>query len=261
MRYLYRYSSLSDRGLENSQRFENAERLFTTSELLFSSSANFNDPFDSSLSPTLLEGTDEEYTKYFINIFRKMRPSAPIPEIEVEVRGIIESGRHRDKNIRDSVMENAQKIIHSAGVLSLSRTARHPLMWSHYADSHRGFCVQFAHSNEPFFGGALPVAYADKIPCISHIRDTSRTQTVVNLLTKASFWSYEREWRIIQHEGGPGFYAFEPRLLTGVIFGLRTSSKDREQIVGWLQKHKSQPQLFEARKDRFRYWIRLSKIK
>ena len=41
------------------------------------------------------------------------------------------------------------------------------------------------------------------------------------LPTKSSQWSYECEWRLIRHNGGPGVDRFRPDDLTGIILKRR----------------------------------------
>lgn len=86
---------------------------------------------------------------------------------------------------------------------------KNKLMWSHYADSHKGFCIEYdyslmdidAHTILP-----LPVVYSDERPLISWKAAFDNTpenleeavaQFTKGLLTKDSIWSYENEWRIL----------------------------------------------------------------
>ena len=60
--------------------------------------------------------------------------------------------------MRDSL----QKEVDACGILSLCAKNDDILMWSHYASSHRGICLEFkAGDNDPFFAYALPVTYPD----------------------------------------------------------------------------------------------------
>lgn len=86
---------------------------------------------------------------------------------------------------------------------------KNKLMWSHYADSHKGFCIEYdyslmdidAHTILP-----LPVVYSGERPLISWKAAFDNTpenleeavaQFTKGLLTKDSIWSYENEWRIL----------------------------------------------------------------
>lgn len=67
-------------------------------------------------------------------------------------------------------------------------------MWSHYADNHRGICLEFDTAN-PLFSEALGVVYCSEYPrWLPHEMERIAFEM---LLTKAEDWKYEREFRII----------------------------------------------------------------
>ena len=91
----------------------------------------------------------------------------------------------------------------------LCTSYKNRLMWSHYADSHKGFCVEYDFSEpnaETLNMLPLPVMYSEKRPLIpweaafektpENMEETWR-QLAIGLLTKDSEWSYENEWRIL----------------------------------------------------------------
>ena len=100
-------------------------------------------------------------------------------------------------------------------------------MWSHYAGSFKGLCLEFSVRNE-LFCGALPVDYLDTYPLFS-VAATDEDANLRPLLTKSVAWSYENEFRLIASEqplvltGVPtanqGFLPLPERALTSVIVG------------------------------------------
>lgn len=125
--------------------------------------------------------------------------------------------------------------IDGSGILSFSLTGKEPLMWSHYADGHKGFCVgydrklieEYIDSQEPplLMGGNPPVIfdhlityspvpdYIDRI-CIYLENELNGKPidldhlfvdlVVVSILaTKSEHWKYEKEARIIRSKPGP----------------------------------------------------------
>lgn len=65
------------------------------------------------------------------------------------------------------------------------------LMWSHYADQHRGCCIAFKTNALKIF----PVEYVDKRPLLCS-EDIEIQMTSV--LKKHTSWSYEQEWRYLK---------------------------------------------------------------
>lgn len=76
------------------------------------------------------------------------------------------------------------------------------LMWSHYADSHKGVVMKFDTSCKPFTNGCLKkMIYSDKRFDFS-IPDNSKPLDIENLVkrllsTKGKDWNYEQEERLI----------------------------------------------------------------
>lgn len=85
-------------------------------------------------------------------------------------------------------------------------------MWSHYADSHKGFCVKYSTNFENndhknlINCGFLPVIYTSRVPTITFkdfkilldLRNDFMTNSSIlkkiykSLITKSSFWNYEK---------------------------------------------------------------------
>jgi hypothetical protein len=90
-------------------------------------------------------------------------------------------------------------------------------MWSHYADHHRGFCVEYDTSREniknreEIICSLFPVTYTSKVPILSvsnltkidldseyvEINKALMKSIYKTYMTKSRFWSYEKEWRLI----------------------------------------------------------------
>lgn len=76
------------------------------------------------------------------------------------------------------------------------------LMWSHYANSHKGVVIEFDTSYKPFINGCLKeMLYSDKRFDFS-IKDFKNASDMENLVkklltTKGNDWIYEQEWRLI----------------------------------------------------------------
>lgn len=93
----------------------------------------------------------------------------------------------------------------------LTEHANNRLMWSHYADSHRGICIEYDFSNfSAFLDQSLfaPVIYSSKRPqftkqLLDHLNHNQlnlqdRRYLTSALFTKDTIWEYESEWRILK---------------------------------------------------------------
>jgi len=235
---LYRY-----RHLQGDHR-EWTKRIITDSVLYFANPLSFNDPFDckvryrSSLSPKQLKlKYSNLLKKNLLKLNRKMRR-----------RKVVADLASLNPNEFIAQMENGlQDTVNRIGVLSLSATNRNILLWSHYAAGHTGICLKFrATNNTDFFGYSQPVEYSPNYPEIDLLNNSPDEQVQAFLLTKAIDWKYEEEWRIIDHEKGPGDKKFPQEMLLEVIFGARMEQKDKSAIVEWVRDRNTSIQLSQT---------------
>ena len=144
-------------------------------------------------------------------------------------------------------------------VCCFSVSAQNHLMWSHYADHHRGVCLLYdfpaeyipsrysSETGDPFYMvGCASVDYGEnefyKWLFEGDINDPISSQPTVNaaaklLVSKAPCWSYEEEVRLIMSQ--PGFVGYDRNHLTQVIFGLRTPERQMALIRSLLRKQNS----------------------
>lgn len=115
------------------------------------------------------------------------------------------------------------------------------LMWSHYADGHHGFCIEYDYSelNELTSNALpLPVVYSPKRPLIpweaaldnsaENVRQAT-AQITSGLLVKDIAWAYENEWRIlIDAKQNPNIKM--PKI-TCIYLGVNISQTNRNKIL------------------------------
>lgn len=140
------------------------------------------------------------------------------------------------KRIVSDISSCTEKIIDSRGVLTLSGRWDSQLMWSHYADSHRGFCIEYdATDNRCKFIDKIDYL-GDRRIRVSDLcawklrRDTCGLEGFVRsaYFFKAKDWAYEEEWRDISSRTGVHSAPFR---VSGIIFGMRCPSQVRSAIM------------------------------
>ncbi len=252
---LYKYRSWSDK---------NHKRLLTHGELFFASPRSFNDPFDRGIHPNLLAGTDEQWDKYY----EKSLGAEVDPVKKGQKKRTLDILSQARKNPRD--VENTlswdidewmreQSYLDNTGILTLSATSEDVVLWSHYADSHKGFCVGFDFSEvtrlcESYALGKnmkcyqFDVAYTTEFPIYPFIDlfDDSGSTSKKMFATKHKNWEYEQEWRIV-FTYGTNIRIHIPRsVIRSVIFGWEMPLEDQEEITSILRYLDSDIDLFKA---------------
>jgi hypothetical protein len=109
------------------------------------------------------------------------------------------------------------------------------LMWGHYADGHRGYCLEFDTTKDPVFTKARQVRYDTALPRLGNelFMTASIEAAMKLLLTKGDCWEYEKEWRIF-HRQAQHLYGFGSSLKS-VYFGSKMSIELRQMIASLLE--------------------------
>jgi len=233
---------------------EHSEAFFLNNSIFFASPADFNDPFEGHIYPDT-KGTEEDYQK-FLTRMAHLRGISTEPDLSRWVRDNL--AKFRDDTTRDKWLRVTQaSVVERLAVYCLAETNDDILMWSHYSDGHRGFCLEFDCSDKTsLFGEARPVKYSDMYPVYNLFSGAPVDKFDAFLLTKSKRWEYEAEWRVvdIQSDGWtrrPGEYQYPPELLTGIIFGCLMSDGDKSTVRGWIEGRAKPVQLYQSnRKDR-----------
>jgi hypothetical protein len=185
-----------------------------------SKASALNDPLDCAI--TIDRGKLEESVRQ-----ATLDAGAIAPAVgQLDIRS---SDRKAFEQFRSQVLD----LLQNMGVCSLSAVSDSLLMWSHYAQHHRGFCVEYDSSEGTRLRElAREVLYSDDTPSFSakDITTCDGESALHKLwLTKASCWSYEREWRVIMAEGNKSFQA--PSTILSLAFGARMPESDRRMIA------------------------------
>jgi len=220
-KYLPKYLYLYDR-----MKGDYTRSIFLDNLIGFSSPLKFNDPFDSKI-PIKFDGNSEPYINSFLRNMNRHQKRV---------------FKKKTKNIDiNEASKKAQKQIltEDLSVLCLSVKYDDILMFSHYADKHKGFCLQFECRKDSNFATARKVCYSkkNKFPKINRLQDSNPKLLKGTLLVKSWNWQYEKEYRIILKKK-EGTKSFEGQCLTGVIFGCKMEPEDKKLIEGWINERK-----------------------
>jgi len=128
------------------------------------------------------------------------------------------------------------------GVLSLSEVWDSALMWSHYADHHRGICIEYdtTELSHPDigavnYGTSRNIKASDLIKWqLEGCAEAGKRVTSTHFFAKAPDWRYEKEWRDIAPASGVCPSRFR---VTGVHFGFRCDSSVLTAIVKLYSGH------------------------
>ncbi len=152
-----------------------------------------------------------------------------------------------DNDLAEADRKLSEDIDKKYRVGSICTDYRNRLMWSHYADSHKGFCIEYdfsAYCEEIRNMLILPVVYSDtrtKLPWDIAVAKDSNDDVLKNkaaytmlisLLTKDEIWSYENEWRIIRFASNDdNGENIKMPLISCIYIGALCSEEDKKMLI------------------------------
>jgi hypothetical protein len=121
-------------------------------------------------------------------------------------------------------------------VASVSEVKDSNLMWSHYAENHSGFCIEYSildYDNfQDFIEDIYPVFYENTTTDETEdILKGIKFYKLYSVLRKSSEWQYEKEWRIVI----PVHEVMDNNLkmpkITAIYLGCQISNKNKELLI------------------------------
>lgn len=186
------------------------KRMLEDNEFYFTSPRDLNDPFDCHIDPEFGPATRGEKLERFRQHLATRHPKLDESEVhKLALKeyppGSIFPGQRDKKKWLASTLERQHNFF---GILSLSWTPIDVLMWTHYADHHKGICVGLSVDKIDAFINARvvekkrtffyrdPVQYVEERPVWNFIKDDTFEMLSKSFVTKSSSWAYEQEERV-----------------------------------------------------------------
>ena len=251
---LYKYRSFDARSIS----------MLANDQIYFASPLDFNDPFDCVAHEHMFETPYPESLELLARLHPDVSPEAITRE---NTEHLIEAiSQHPEVNqIIIEQKKALQELTTKLGVLALSARNDSILMWSHYANYHKGFCIGFKNNFGLHQNCVMEVAYTDTrcndfVPyyLFSQIMGNEATHAALLkdfLFTKYIDWKYEQEWRIL---GDKGIAIYPEDSIDRVIFGLKMSNEERNTIQYILRNRKIR--FFEAVKSKKHFAVDLREL-
>lgn len=255
---LFRYSRLS----------EYIVKYFNDMELYFQNPLHFNDPFECDLSNIHIGAEDnfdykfQNYNELLIKrldyLYKKINQISaritdcddPVDEryyydkeaslyfeeakkLEEELK-ILKSCRssEREQALIKSWEKKKRHVVNGLGVVCFSEDNSNILMWSHYAESHKGICLEYDSEERPIKHWKNYKYHKIKYSKSRYIDllESGYEKAFFKLVTtKSTDWEYEKEYRLISIRGS-GYQKSQMGSLTGIIFGPRIKENKKELL-------------------------------
>lgn len=184
--------------------------------------------FDDFAAANGITDDTDEIGKVFL-LSRKLAPDK-----EKEAASVQKTLKNGDEQIEKRMKEQFR-------IGCLVTDYKNRLMWSHYADAHKGFCIEYDFSGTDSYTLEhlpLPIVYSTDRPQIfwkaaiektPENIDEAKKQLLIGLLKKDKAWEYENEWRIMLPASDDQFFKMPP--ITSIYLGACMNKHNRSLII------------------------------
>jgi glycerol-3-phosphate O-acyltransferase len=176
-----------------------------------------------------------------------------------ELRGVVS----KDENIKNILEEIRKDAINNYGIICFSKTYTEPLLWSHYAEQHKGICLGFNVKHPSI----EKISYVNKPELIFISNKSNHNIDRIASIYKSKYkkWSYEKEYRIFKYirnmkkiKGSPFINFGENFQLNEIIIG-HQSDLNKGSIEEKLINYPFKIQVHRSKMVEFLYKIEIEK--
>ena len=193
-------------------------------QVFMSTADKLNDPFDS---------------MFYIQLDNYMRYAN---ELMKNVINLIPKDKAREIFIQE-VKKMTLEFQDYVRIACFSEVKDSILMWSHYSDNHRGYCLQYdtqklLDNSEKLF---LPIVYSKLRYEASMCLATRNRNIALNpVLFKATEWHYEKEWRMFAVNENSNIYANLKGSISAIYLGAncRLDEKVEKKLSAWSKENR-----------------------
>jgi len=250
--YVYKFQGNKDYSLQN----------LKAHAIYYSSVKKFNDPYDCDILPNIVQPTPAELAL----IKEHAQQNKELPDI---ARKEILEYSGDDLGVR--LLEGMQKIINdqleksrgNLGVACFSSRNDDLLMWAHYGDRFKGYCLELS-TRAGMLSNLLPVQYVDAIPSYSlHsliVNEPSSIGISKLFLSKAKSWQYEHEWRSFC-EQPDRMISYDPKDLVGIYLGPEIEEKSMAEIMQIAEDVYTSLKVYKGKRSRTEFKVEFNQIR
>lgn len=229
----------------NENHLEYLDHIFIDRKLYHSLPQQFNDPFECKprfnwpSKPLQIN----QIRRHLIKVARRNGLTRKSAE------SLISEKMQNSDFIQTTISNAALKAYGELRICSYTTKKENLLFWSHYADSHKGFCVEFDASKMPI-AYAFKVKYQDEFPEMIYppVNDARGFKPA---LIKSKAWEYEEEFRTIfvpEASGQPSNDG-QSLILKGdeikrVYLGAYISETNKERLIDIIERGPFNPEIW-----------------
>ena len=222
VRFLYRFRPIKNYSLDE----------LRNNYTWLSDPSSFNDPMDNpviyNLKYLLEDCFDDAYSGK--EIYNRLREAGMLKTSDLMIyltKNEKEDMYKKVRSLMDETKTMFTEVLSHLGVVCATPCLYNRAMWAYYADSHRGFCLEYDRIDDPLFSKSKPVRYIDEADFKFPLLDFAFGKLDISepLFSKYNDWAHEREWRAVYfYKTGDEnqFRRKKGAVIKSIIFGVAT---------------------------------------
>ncbi len=285
--YLYKYRPLY-KGDKSSYEFnEHTLSILQKGELYFSTPKEFNDPFDCVFPILPYEITKEQVLETIHSKDFESREKRK--QLKSYLRDFCNKDIDNYVDYFNTLIKTDPKFLYELNrdqsdkfeICCFSKNNNHLLMWSHYADSHKGLCIGIKtiyEDNSNFIEfdkikdidkiKAKKVIYNSENKKTSPINYQNLTEVLLeqSLITKSLHWQYEEEYRtiLLRNMVNTQTLKLKKENICQIIFGFKTPLSIIRDTLHQIKNSEfidiSNLEVYQMEEDKEYYSLHLNKL-
>ena len=262
--YKYRNDNISKQGLH----------IIEDLQLWCPSAKSFNDPFDTALTYSFRRVQEPIAEKWIVDAterhWKDLSSQDPQKYIAERLRQLRTDPKEIEYIRENFIHANLAKF----GICSLSEVNDDLLMWGHYTNNHKGFCVGLRRDlidemrNDYAAKGELvdlvQVVYSTDMPDIdifhAMLNQDEHEDIIAFIATKSNHWSYEKEYRLIYWDYPNKSIPINPKIISEIFMGCQMDAVEIKKITELCKKVLPHVKLYHATKNMSKFALDFQRI-
>lgn len=231
--------------------------------IFVSSPLEFNDPFDCKMPMDFESVAEDSHLQMLFAQKLAILSNVESAKISEYINKVLQSGNLKNKAFLKTLeQEQVKSMAMDLGVFCLSKEPNNLLLWSHYANSHKGFCVGYNPKiileilGYPTLG---PVNYCNIYPLLSAVEDPVKT-SYTQVFNKSIDWYYEKEYRYVKSNGANKKYDISQDAIAEIYLGCMISDENETIIKSIRDSNFPKAKLYKYEKSKNRFEMEFNEV-
>lgn len=241
---LYKYVSLS--GTLGNELDEIKLKTLENNELFLASNLSFNDPYDCAINMNISNELKGVFKAMCTNQLKSYSNRKDRRESKAKLHQLLKKSDKEADKLAKEIQQNWETFRETIGVCCLSSNYTSQLMWSHYTNSYKGFCIGYDTHKLYESTSLIPVIYSEELTSLKSYIDFNIIDGInekpnyelagIHCISKKSpVWEYEHEWRIIDTIEGNGKSIKVP-VPSKLYIGCRMAAAHKRRLIDIARK-------------------------